>query len=89
MSVAKNKLDFSIPLTKEEIRLAQEKKERERQKVVLDLGELIAKNKGLIPKMSSEDVEATPIVNGYKMLKDSPENSRSDSSFSSFPNSSI
>ena len=42
----KNKFDFTVPLTKEEILEAQKKQER----TELDLGELIAKNKGLVSK---------------------------------------
>ena len=55
-SVPKNQFDFTVPLTKQEIQEAQEKKEKERQKAALDLGELIAKNRGLIPKSDASEV---------------------------------
>jgi hypothetical protein len=54
---------------------------------VLDLGELIAKNKGLIPKASGSNIEATPVINGYKMLKDSPSRDDVTSQLSSLTSS--
>ena len=71
----KNKFDFTVPLTKEEILEAQKKQER----TELDLGELIAKNKGLVSKSFNSNANATPMINGYKMLKDTPQmESRND-----------
>ena len=64
----KNKFDFSVPLTKEEIQQAQDKKD----KTQLNLGELIAKNKGLVSKHFNANPDETPMINGYKMLKETP-----------------
>ena len=64
----KNKFDFTVPITKEEILEAQKKKERQE----LNLGELIAKNKGLVSKTFNAPVDETPMINGYKMIKETP-----------------
>lgn len=68
LSVKKNNFDFSVPLTKEEIQAAQLGKEKRER---FDLGGLLARNQGLIGA-HMQGVDETPVINGYKMLKDTP-----------------
>lgn len=56
---------------------AQKKKES----TELDLGELIAKNKGLVSKTFNANPDETPMINGYKMLKDTPQHESREESF--------
>ena len=70
MSVKKNNFDFSVPLTKEEIQAAQLGKEKKEK---FDLGGLLARNQGLVPHAGGQQApDSTPIINGYKMLKETP-----------------
>ena len=69
MSVKKNKFNnFNVPLTKAEIQAASLEREK-REK--FDLGGLLARNRGLVQEPISRE-DATPVVNGYKMIKDTP-----------------
>ena len=71
LSVKKNTFDFNVPLTKEEIQAAQVAKEKNQR---FDLGKLMAKNRGVSGIQGPYDgsVDDTPMINGYKMLKDTP-----------------
>ena len=74
MSVKKNNFDFSVPLTKEEIQAAQLGKEKKEK---FDLGGLLARNQGLTGEPLHAP-DSTPIINGYKMLKETPQVRKSD-----------
>lgn len=69
MSVKKNRFDFNVPLTREEIEAAQVKREKNHR---YDLGGIIAANKGQVSRGLLNETQETPMINGYKMLKETP-----------------
>lgn len=71
MSVKKNAFDdFNVPLTKEEIDAARLNKEKKQK---FDLGGLLAHNHGLAGSEAIAYTAETPVINGYKMLKETPQ----------------
>lgn len=65
-----NPFGFQIPLTREEILADDKKKQALLDKQRHNLTNLMARNRGLLK--TERRHESTPVINGYKMLKNTP-----------------